>query len=120
AAAASPPPASPRSATACPAPLTAGTAGGFAASAQDAYGNVATGYAGTVHFSSSDIQAVLPADATLNNGTAAFSATFKTAGMQSLTASDTVATSVNIGRAACTDKPSAAGRWSASAFRSPR
>src|SRR5207245_2579879 len=119
AAAASPPPASPRSATACPAPLTAGTAGGFAVSAQDAYGNVASGYAGTVHFSSSDSQAVLPADATLNNGTAAFSATFKTAGMQSLTATDTVAAAVTGTQSGITVNPAAASSLSVTAFPSP-
>ena len=32
--------------------------------AVDAYGNVATGYTGTVHFTSSDGQAVLPANYT--------------------------------------------------------
>ena len=43
------------------APITAGTAGTFTVTAYDAYGNVATGYTGTVHFTSSDPQAVLPA-----------------------------------------------------------
>ena len=43
--------------------------------AQDAYGNTATGYTGTVHFTSSDGQAVLPADYTFaagDNGTHTF------------------------------------------------
>src|SRR5205823_13898171 len=72
-----------------PSPATSGTAGSFTVTAKDPYGNVATGYSGTVHLSSSDPQAVLPADATLNNGTGLFSATLKTAGYQSITATDT-------------------------------
>src|SRR5438445_13577111 len=93
-----------------------GNAGGFTVSAQDANGNVASGYAGTVHFSSSDSQAVLPADATLNNGTAAFSATFKTAGTQSLTATDTVATAVTGTQSGITVNPAAASNLSVTAF----
>ncbi len=71
-----------------PAAVTAGTRGNFTVTAFDPYGNVATGYAGTVHVSSSDGQAALAADATLTNGTGVFGATLKTAGAQSLTASD--------------------------------
>jgi autotransporter-associated beta strand protein len=62
--------------------------------AYDAYGNVATGYSGTVHFASSDGQAALPADTTLTNGTGSFSVTLFTAGSQSLTATDTVSGSI--------------------------
>jgi hypothetical protein len=72
-----------------PASVTAGTAGTFSVTALDAYGNVATGYSGTVHVTSSDPQADLPADATLTNGAGTFSVTLKTAGAQSLTATDT-------------------------------
>jgi hypothetical protein len=75
--------------TAFPSSVTAGDVGTFAVTAYDAYGNVATGYAGTVHFTSSDAQAVLPADATLTNGTGTFTAALRTAGGQSLTATDT-------------------------------
>jgi hypothetical protein len=71
-----------------PSTATAGTAGTFTVTALDAYGNVATAYAGTVHFSSPDGQATLPADTTLTNGTGTFSATLVTAGTQSLTATD--------------------------------
>lgn len=52
--------------------------------ARDVYGNTATGYAGTVRVTSSDPAAVLPADA----GVPAFTATLRTAGLQSLTARD--------------------------------
>src|SRR5207302_383458 len=41
---------------------TAGTSGTITVSALDADGNLLPGYLGTVHFSSSDPQAVLPAD----------------------------------------------------------
>jgi hypothetical protein len=57
--------------------------------AQDAYGNTATGYTGTVHFASSDPRASLPADSRLTNGTATFAAVLYTAGSQSVTATDT-------------------------------
>lgn len=67
---------------------TAGVAQPFTLTAFDAHGNVATGYAGTVHFSSGDGAAALPADATLAGGAGAFSVTFKTAGAQTVTAAD--------------------------------
>lgn len=58
---------------------------------RDAFGNVANGYAGTVNFSSSDAQAGLPASYTFtaaDAGSHTFSATLKTAGLQSLTVRD--------------------------------
>jgi hypothetical protein len=72
-----------------PANATAGTAIAFTVTAQDSYGNTVTSYADTVHFSSSDAAAVLPANAALTGGTGTFSATLKTAGSQTLTATDT-------------------------------
>ncbi len=60
--------------------------------ALDVYGNAATGYTGSVHFSSSDAQASLPADATYTAGAGGagfFFITLKTAGVQSLTVADT-------------------------------
>src|SRR5205085_1641773 len=68
-----------------PSPITAGTAGTFTVTAKDPYGNTATGYAGTAHFTSSDSQATLPADSTLTNGARSFSATLQTVGTQSIT-----------------------------------
>jgi hypothetical protein len=76
-----------------PSPMTSGDSGYFSVSAYDAYGNLATNYTGTVHFTSSDGSATLPADYTFagsNYGTASFSATLRTAGTQSLTATDTL------------------------------
>jgi hypothetical protein len=59
--------------------------------AYDAYGNVATGYRGAVHFSSSDGQATLPADypfTAADGGTHTFLVTFHRLGQQSLTVSN--------------------------------
>jgi hypothetical protein len=67
-----------------------GTPLGFTVTALDAFGNVATTYAGVVHFTSSDGAAALPADTTLANGVGIFSATLATAGTQTLTATDSV------------------------------
>ena len=78
-----------------PASAVAGTAFNYSVTAQDAFSNTATGYAGTVHFTSSDGAAVLPANATLTNGVGTFSATLKTAGSRTLTATDTVSASIN-------------------------
>ncbi len=73
----------------------AGAAQTFTLTALDAFGNVATNYTGTIHFSSTDAQAILPADYTFtaaDAGKHTFTATLKTAGPQSLTARDTVNT----------------------------
>ena len=67
--------------------------------AEDQYGNEATGYTGTVHFTSTDLQAVLPANYTftvLDDGHHTFTSgvTLKTAGSQTVTATDTVTSSI--------------------------
>jgi subtilisin family serine protease len=77
-----------------PSSATAGSAFSFMVTALDPFNNTAIGYSGVVHFSSSDSQAVLPADSTLTNGSGTFSATLKTAGSQTLTATDTVNSSI--------------------------
>jgi hypothetical protein len=59
----------------------------------DVFGNPAPNYQGTVHFTSSDVQAGLPADYTFtnaDNGTHVFSVTVKSAGVQTVTATDSV------------------------------
>jgi methionine-rich copper-binding protein CopC len=76
-----------------PSSTIAGVAQSFTVTALDPYGNVATGYSGTIHFTSSDSQAVLPADYTFlssDAGVHTFSATLKSAGTQSMTATDTI------------------------------
>ncbi len=65
---------------------TAGTALNFTVTALDSTNAVVTGFAGIVHFTSSDGQAALPADTALTNGMGNFSATLKTAGSQKITA----------------------------------
>jgi hypothetical protein len=67
----------------------------FTVSALDAANNVSAAYSGTVHFTSSDAQAMLPANSTLAAGTAQFSATMETSGTQTLTAMDTSSASIN-------------------------
>jgi hypothetical protein len=65
--------------------------------AVDANGNLALGYTGSVHFTSSDGQAILPVDYTFTNDDAGihiFTATLKTAGSQTITATDTAMPSI--------------------------
>jgi hypothetical protein len=102
--------------TGFPSSSTAGVAATFSVAAIDAYGYVATGYTGTVHFTSSDPQAVLPADVSLTNGTGSFSATLKTAGTQSLTATDTANASLNGTEGSITVAPAAATTLSLAGF----
>jgi Big-like domain-containing protein/List-Bact-rpt repeat protein len=77
-----------------PATATAGTPINFTLTAQDAANNTATSYTGTVHFTSTDGAATLPANATLTNGVGNFQALLKTVGPQTITAADTVTASV--------------------------
>lgn len=72
---------------------TSGVAQSITVTAMDAYGNVSTGYTGTVKFSSSDGLAVLPANYSFTNkdaGVRVFTVTLKTPGSQSITVADTV------------------------------
>lgn len=62
--------------------------------ATDAYSNTVPGYSGTVHFSSGDLLATVPSDSMLVNGTGTFPVTFRTAGLQSIVAADTAASSI--------------------------
>ena len=56
--------------------------------ARDAFGNTATSYSGTVHFTSSDPLAVLPSDTAFVNGSASVNVKYLTVGSQTLTATD--------------------------------
>ena len=67
--------------------------------AKDAYGNVATGYTGTIHFTSSDVAAVLPTNYTFAAGDAgvhsfSLGVKLKTAGTQWVRATDTVTATI--------------------------
>ena len=80
-----------------PGTVTHGTAFNVTVTARDQYGNIATGYLGTVHFTSSDGAAVLPADYSFqagDNGTHTFSVTLNTAGSQTVTATDKVTATI--------------------------
>jgi Galactose oxidase, central domain len=57
--------------------------------ALSASNSAATNYTGTVHLTSSDTRAVLPADSVLTNGTGTFAVTLFTASVQTVTATDT-------------------------------
>jgi hypothetical protein len=70
----------------------AGSTGSFKVTALNPDGSTDTAYTGTVHFTSSDAKAGLPADYTFtaaDAGVHTFRATLKTAGTQSITATDT-------------------------------
>ncbi len=77
-----------------PATAAEGMTVSFTVTALDASNNVVTNYAGTVQFTSTDARAVLPANTSLTNGTATFSATMKTAGNQTVTVTDTTTASI--------------------------
>jgi hypothetical protein len=105
-----------------PATITAGVAGSFTVIAMNADGTTNTSYRGTVNFTSSDPQAVLPADYTFtaaDNGVHTFSATLKTAGSQSITTSDTVVPSGAGTQSGISVNPAAASRFTVAGFPSP-
>jgi hypothetical protein len=101
------------SVTGFPSPTIAGSAGSFTVTARDPYGNIATSYTGTVHFTSSDGKASLPSNYIFNaadGGVHIFSATLKTAGIQSITATDTTTASIAGRNASIAVNPAAASQ----------
>jgi N-acetylneuraminic acid mutarotase/sugar lactone lactonase YvrE len=98
-----------------PSSVTAGDVVRFTVTAEDSTGTPLAGYAGTVHFASSDSAAVLPSDYTFtlaDEGTHIFSATLNTAGTQSLTATDNKTASVTGSLTGILVKlPAMAGMW---------
>src|SRR5439155_320630 len=106
-------------AVSAPASAAAGSAISFTVTAQDSFNNTATGYTGTVHFSSSDPKAILPANYTFTGGDAGihvFSGTLKTAGSQSITATDTVTGSISGTQAGITVNPATTNHLVVSRF----
>jgi hypothetical protein len=77
-----------------PPTANAGAATSFTVTAQDQFGNNATTYSGTLRFTSSDPQAILPANAKLTMGAGAFSITLNTVGSQTTTATDVATPSI--------------------------
>jgi hypothetical protein len=71
-----------------PSDSTAGDSFAITVSALDSSNAVDATYSGTVEFSSSDGNATLPSNSTLSSGTGAFTVTLKTAGDQTITATD--------------------------------
>ncbi|MDB6125628.1 MAG: hypothetical protein JWQ71_4621 [Pedosphaera sp.] len=103
-------PASVSGKTGTPTARTAGSPFDIAVNAVDTNWNLVPGANGTnytIHITSSDANATIPANANLTNGTHTFSVTFKTAGSKTVTASDvddatkttstSPATTVNVG-----------------------
>jgi hypothetical protein len=73
-------------------PATPGVASTVTATLHDRFGNVATGYVGTVHFTSNDKTALLPSDYTFtaaDAGVHTFDLTLKKLGNRWITARDT-------------------------------
>jgi hypothetical protein len=92
-----------------PSSTAASAASSFTVTALDQYDNVATGYRGTVHFTSTDPIAVFPTNnVVLTSGTGTFSATLKTAGTQSITATDSAAPSLTATQSEITVNPAGA------------
>jgi hypothetical protein len=76
--------------------VTAGSPSSYTITALDAYNNTATGYTGFVRFQTSDFHAIIPPfDYSLTNGMGTFSATFETAGSQTLSVFDTTNGNIN-------------------------
>src|SRR5262249_11773504 len=114
-----------------PATTTAGAAGSFTVAAKNADGTTNAGYTGTVRFSTTDLAATIIDAATgnaapLQNSTSpspaadagvhAFSATFKTAGIQSVTAADTQTSTIAGTEGSILVKPAAASTMALTGF----
>ncbi len=81
--------------TGAPSTATVGVAfNNVVVAALDGSNAVVSGYSGTVHFTSSDASAVLPADSTLTLGMGTFAFTLNTVGTQTITVTDTVTSSI--------------------------
>ena len=92
-------------------PQTAGIAFSTTVTAKDTYGNTTPAYTGTVALTSTDAQAVLPANYTFlagDNGAHAFATTaLKTVGSKTITATDTVTATITGTTPAVTVAPAA-------------
>jgi hypothetical protein len=100
-----------------PSSVTAGAAGTVTVTAQDAAGHTVSSYRGTVHFTSSDPGASLPADYTFtaaDAGVHSFSVTLITAATQSITATDTAASTVTGSQSGITVSAATANHFSLS------
>lgn len=96
-------------------PVTAGVSSTVTVEPKDGQGNRVTNYTGTVTFSSTDSQATIPGNYTFtgaDNGIHSFSSgvVLKTAGTQSITATDNVSTSVTGSQSNVTVLPASGGK----------
>jgi hypothetical protein len=90
-----------------PSTVTAGTAETFSVMAKDPFGNIDTNDNDPLQITSSDGQALLPANAKLTSGQGSFQITLKTAGTQSFAVADT-AKSLNASQTGIIVAPAAA------------
>jgi len=77
-----------------PASVAPGVPFRISVTATDANNNIASSYAGTIHFTSTDAAAALPNDSALNMGAGTFSVTLNTTGPQIITVADTAIPSI--------------------------
>src|SRR5439155_1559332 len=117
-------------------PQSAGTVSSVTVEVRTSNGARATGYTGTIHFTSTDAQAILPANYTFTSSTATTpncttgcdqgihtftnGVTLKTAGSQSVTATDTVTASLTGSQSAIQVNPAAASILMVSGIPSPQ
>ena len=93
-----PPPASALVVSGLPSSVISGVAANVTVTAKDASGSTVTDYTGTVHFTSTDPTALLPANypfAGVDAGSHPFSITFRTSGSQAVTATDVATSSIS-------------------------
>jgi hypothetical protein len=96
-----------------PTSVQAGVLFTFTVTAADNSGHTVPGYTGTVSFSSSDYQAILPADymfTAADGGVHTFTATLKSVGAQLITVTDTKTRSIAGSDSGITVTPAAAGK----------
>src|SRR5439155_1680377 len=79
---------------ATPTTVTVGSDIAFEVTAKDAYNNTTPTYSGTAHFSTTDSKAIVPTNAVLFSGTRTFHMSVKSVGSQTLTATDTLNTTI--------------------------
>jgi large repetitive protein len=97
-----------------PSPTTAGIDGKYTVTARDEFQNVADSYTGTIRFTSTDPIAGLPTDFTFSAtdaGVASFTAQLKTAGTQTITATDLVTATITGEQTGIVVTPAAASKF---------
>jgi hypothetical protein len=94
-------------------PVVAGSSFNITVTAKDPFGNTTPSYGGTVKFTSSDGAATLPANNTLVSGVRTFTGVIlRTAGIQTITATDTVSSGITGASGGITVNPAAASHFS--------